>query len=143
MTTRIDDDVAVPFVNRREGIRVDRVEVHDALNEAVANALVHSNYYGRRGIVIIKHGKEITISNPGTIRITKEEFYAGGNSDPRNPNLLKMFGFVNVGERAGSGVDIIMKAWEEQHWEKPEYDISLRTERVTLKLQVGQIVYIK
>lgn len=78
MTTRIDDDVAVPFVNRREGIRVDRVEVHDALNEAVANALVHSNYYGRRGIVIIKHGKEITISNPGTIRITKEEFYAGG-----------------------------------------------------------------
>ena len=65
---------------------MDRVEVHDALNEAVANALVHSNYYGRRGIVIIKHGKEITISNPGTIRITKEEFYAGGNSDPRNPN---------------------------------------------------------
>ena len=142
LTTRIDDDVAVPFVNRREGIRVDRVEVHDALNEAVANALVHSNYYGRRGIVIIKHGKEITISNPGTIRITKEEFYAGGNSDPRNPNLLKMFGFVNVGERAGSGVDKIMTAWEEQHWEKPEYDISLRTERVTLKLQVGQIVYI-
>ena len=129
-------------MNRREGIRVDRVEVHDALNEAVANALVHSNYYGRRGIVIIKHGKEITISNPGTIRITKEEFYAGGNSDPRNPNLLKMFGFVNVGERAGSGVDKIMTAWEEQHWEKPEYDISLRTERVTLKLQVGQIVYI-
>ena len=142
VTTRIDDDVAVPFVNRREGIRVDRVEVHDALNEAVANALVHSNYYGRRGIVIIKHGKEITISNPGTIRITKEEFYAGWNSDPRNPNLLKMFGFVNVGERAGSGVDKIMTAWEEQHWEKPEYDISLRTERVTLRLQVGQIVYI-
>ena len=142
VTTRIDDDVAVPFVNRREGIRVDRVEVHDALNEAVANALVHSNYYGRRGIVIIKHGKEITISNPGTIRITKEEFYAGGNSDPRNPNLLKMFGFVNVGERAGSGVDKIMTAWEEQHWEKPEYDISLRTERVTLRLKVGQIVYI-
>ena len=92
--------------------------------------------------MIIKHGKEITISNPGTIRITKEEFYAGGNSDPRNPNLLKMFGFVNVGERAGSGVDKIMTAWEEQNWRKPEYDIALRAERVTLKLQVGQIVYI-
>ena len=142
VTTRIDDVVAVPFVNRRNGIRVDRVDLHDALNEAVANALVHTNYYGRRGIVIIKHGKEITISNPGTIRITKEEFYAGGNSDPRNPNLLKMFGFVNVGERAGSGVDKIMTAWEEQNWRKPEYDIALRAERVTLKLQVGQIVYI-
>ncbi len=76
------------------------------------------------------------------VRITKEEFYAGGNSDPRNPNLLKIFGFVNVGERAGSGVDKIMTAWEEQNWEKPVYDISLRSERVTLKLEVGQVVYI-
>ena len=142
VTNRIDDDVAVPFVNRRDGVRVDRVDVHDALSEAVANALVHANYYGKRGIVIVKHGKKITISNPGTIRITKEEFYAGGNSDPRNPNLLKIFGFVNVGERAGSGVDKIMTAWEEQHWERPVYDISLRAERVTLQLEVGQVVYI-
>lgn len=115
VTNRIDDDIAVPFVNRRDGVRVD---VHDALGEAVANALVHANYYGKRGIVIVKHGKKITISNPGTIRITKEEFYAGGNSDPRNPNLLKIFGFVNVGERAGSGVDKIMTAWEEQNWDR-------------------------
>lgn len=115
VTNRIDDDIAVPFVNRRDGVRVD---VHDALGEAVANALVHANYYGKRGIVIVKHGKKITISNPGMIRITKEEFYAGGNSDPRNPNLLKIFGFVNVGERAGSGVDKIMTAWEEQNWDR-------------------------
>ena len=142
VTNRIDADVAVPFVNRRDGVRVDRVDVHDALGEAVANALVHANYYGKRGIVIVKHGKKITISNPGTIRITKEEFYAGGNSDPRNPNLLKIFGFVNVGERAGSGVDKIMTAWEEQNWKKPVYDISLRVERVTLQLEVGQVVYI-
>lgn len=142
VTNRIDDDVAVPFVNRRDGVRVDRVDVHDALGEAVANALVHANYYGKRGIAIVKHGKKITISNPGTIRITKEEFYAGGNSDPRNPNLLKIFGFVNVGERAGSGVDKIMTAWKEQNWEKPVYDISLRVERVTLQLEVGQVVYI-
>lgn len=89
-----------------------------------------------------KKGKELSISNPGTIRVTKEEFYAGGNSDPRNPNILKMFGFVNVGERAGSGVDKIMTAWAEQNWKKPEFDFSERTDRVTLKLEVGQVVYI-
>ena len=142
VTTRIDDDVAVPFMNRRNGVRVDRVDVHDALSEAVANEIVHANYYGKRGIVIIKHGKQISISNPGTIRITKEEFYAGGNSDPRNPNLLKIFGFVNVGERAGSGVDKIMTAWEEQYWTKPRYEISIKAERITLYLEVGQVVYI-
>ena len=47
-----------------------------------------------------------------------------------------------MGERAGSGVDKIMTAWEEQNWKKPVYDISLRAERVTLQLEVGQIVYI-
>lgn len=139
---RMDDDIAVPFVNRKDGHRVDRVDVHAALGEAVANALAHSNYYGRRGVVIVKKGKEITISNPGALRITKEEFYAGGNSDPRNPNVLKMFGFVNVGERAGSGVDKIMTAWKEQNWKKPEFDFSVRADRVILKLEVGQVVYI-
>ena len=140
--TRMDDDVAVPFANRRNGYRVDRVDVHDALEEALANALAHANYYGRRGILVVKKGKELSISNPGTIRVTKEEFYAGGNSDPRNPNILKMFGFVNVGERAGSGVDKIMTAWAEQNWKKPEFDFSERNDRVTLKLEVGQVVYI-
>ena len=140
--TRMDDEVAVPFANRRDGYRVDRVDVHDALEEALANALAHANYYGRRGILVVKKGKELTISNPGTIRVTKEEFYAGGNSDPRNPNILKMFGFVNVGERAGSGVDKIMTAWIEQNWKEPEFDFSERSDRVTLKLEVGQVVYI-
>ena len=138
----MDDEVAVPFVNRRDGYRIDRVDVHDALEEALANALAHANYYGRRGIIVVKNGKELSISNPGTIRVTKEEFYAGGNSDPRNPNILKMFGFVNVGERAGSGVDKIMTAWAEQNWKKPEFDFSERSDRVTLKLEVGQVVYI-
>lgn len=141
--TKMDDDVAVPFANRRDGYRVDRVDVRDALEEALANALAHANYYGRRGILVIKNGKELIISNPGTIRVTKEEFYAGGNSDPRNPNILKMFGFVNVGERAGSGVDKIMTAWAEQNWKKPEFDFSERNDRVTLKLEVGQVVYIQ
>lgn len=139
---RLDDDIAVPFVNRKDGRRVDRVDVHAALGEAVANALAHSNYYGRRGVVIVKKGREITVSNPGTIRITREEFYAGGNSDPRNPNILKLFGFVNVGERAGSGIDKIMRAWEEQAWKEPEFDFSVRADRVTLKLEVGQVIFI-
>lgn len=53
-----------------------------------------------------------------------------------------MIGFVNVGERTGSGVDKIMTAWAEQNWKKPEFDFSERNDRVTLKLEVGQVVYI-
>ncbi len=57
--TRMDDEVAVPFANRRNGYRVDRVDVHDALEEALANALAHANYYGRRGILVVKRGKNL------------------------------------------------------------------------------------
>ena len=60
----------------------------------------------------------------------------------QNPNILKMFGFVNIGERAGSGVDKIMTAWKEQNWKKLEFFFSECSDRVTLKLEVGQIVYI-
>lgn len=35
-----------------------------------------------------------------------------------------------------------MTAWAEQNWEKPEFDFSERNDRVTLKLEVGQVVYI-
>lgn len=36
----------------------------------------------------------------------------------------------------------IMTAWKEQNWKKPEFDFSERSDRVILKLEVGQVVYI-
>ena len=35
-----------------------------------------------------------------------------------------------------------MTAWAEQNWKKPEFDFSEHNDRVTLKLEVGQVVYI-
>ena len=35
-----------------------------------------------------------------------------------------------------------MTALAEQNWKKPEFDFSERNDRVTLKLEVGQVVYI-
>mgnify|MGYP004448575503 FL=1 len=31
--------------------------MHDALEEALANALAHANYYGRQGIIVVRTGK--------------------------------------------------------------------------------------
>ena len=139
---RVDDDIAVPFVNRIDHARPDETPVHEALHELVANALAHADYYGRQGIVIIKNHKKISVSNPGTLRITKEEFFAGGYSDPRNPLILKMFNRINIGERAGSGIDKILTAWRDQDWKMPIFDVSLRPERITVRIEVGQIKYI-
>ena len=64
--------------------RIDDTPAHEAVREALANALIHADYYGRRGIVIKKHKKRQIISNPGTLRITPIEALEGGISDPRN-----------------------------------------------------------
>lgn len=53
-----------------------------------------------------------------------------------------MFNRVNVGERAGSGVDKVLSSWKEQNWNEPVFEISYQPERVTVNLEVGQVVYL-
>ena len=54
MYNKLQQDIKVPF--KLDGIyRVDDTPVHKALREALANCLVNADYYGRRGLVIIKN----------------------------------------------------------------------------------------
>ncbi len=57
-------------------------------------------------------------------------------SDPRNPNVQKMFQMLGLGEKAGSGFQKILRAWREQHWIIPlvAEDPSLEMTRVWLPL---------
>ena len=99
---------------------MDDTPVHKALREALANALIHACYYDRMGIVIKKMQDRIIIENPGGLRISKESALLGGNSDPRNATIIKMFNLINVGERAGSGVPNIFKVWKNENFDSPE-----------------------
>lgn len=51
---RLQQDIKTPF-KLEGGSRVDDTPVHQALREALANCLVNADYYGRRGVVIIKN----------------------------------------------------------------------------------------
>ena len=65
---KLIQDIKVPF-KMEGGTRVDDTDVHKALREALANCLVHADYYGRQGLVIVKKRNSITMSNPGSFRI--------------------------------------------------------------------------
>lgn len=107
---RIAQDIKVPF--KLEGTDcIDDSPLHKALREALANALIHADYYDRRGLVIQKWPDKIRIANPGAFRINVQEALVGGISDPRNESLIKMFNLINVGERAGSGLPSIRTVW--------------------------------
>lgn len=49
--------------------------------------------------MIVQDHEKITFTNPGSLRITKEEAMSGGISDPRNTVIFKMFAMLNIGER--------------------------------------------
>lgn len=59
----------------------------------------------------------------------------GGQSDPRNKALMKMFNLIDIGERAGSGVPELFTVWENEDWEEPRIEEQLdNVERTTVIL---------
>lgn len=108
---RMQQGLKVPFVLKGNQ-RIDDTPIHKLLREAITNACVHADFYGRQGLVIQKSERGYRLSNPGIVRISISDAVGGGISDPRNSVLLKMFSLVEFGERAGSGLNGICKCWE-------------------------------
>lgn len=133
---RIAQDIKVPF-KLKGADRIDDTPLHKALREALANALIHADYYDRRGLVIQKWPDKICFANPGAFRINVQDALVGGISDPRNGLLIKMFNLINVGERAGSGLPSIRTVWQKQGWQEPEIVESFNPDRTTLVLPLA------
>ncbi len=123
-----------PFKLDENMLRVDDTPAHKALREAIANCLTNANYYDRRGIVCVWRENAIVIENPGDFRMPIAEAMKPGKSDPRNETMLKIFGFVNVGERAGSGMTTIFDGWREAGYAEPFYDVEYGPDRTILTL---------
>lgn len=133
---RLTADVKVPFKLDSNLQRVDDTPIHKALRECLANALIHADYYGRRGIVIDKEFRKITIANPGTFRIGIDEAIAGGISDARNGRIFNMFSLIKVGERSGQGLCDVYSVWDENGFKKPELIETVDPDRITLTLAI-------
>lgn len=116
------------------GERVDDTPVHRAIREALANCLINADYHGLRGVVIRKEPDKLVLANPGYIRMGKKQMRLGGESDPRNKSLMKMFNLINIGERAGSGVPNIFNVWADEGWEEPAIEERFDPDRTVLLL---------
>jgi predicted HTH transcriptional regulator len=133
---KIQQNIKLPFALKNGGDRIDDSPVHEALREALANALIHADYHDRRGIVIVKEKQIITFSNLGNMRIGIEEAMFGGVSDPRNTALIKMFSLIGAGERAGSGLPNIISVWKKQKWAGPKIREEFNPDRTILSLEI-------
>ncbi|WP_292805397.1 N-6 DNA methylase [Nostoc sp. NMS7] len=137
---RLVNDINVPFQLDRDAVRRGETHVHEALREALVNSLIHADHISTRPLVVTKFTNSFLFYNPGRLRISLEQLYDGGISDPRNPNLQKMFQMLGLGEKAGSGFGKILRAWKEQQWFYPLVSEELDLEMTSVALPMVSLI---
>lgn len=120
-----------PF--KMEGVvRRDDSLQHKAVREAVTNMNIHADFMVNGLLRIEKYDDRIVLTNPGLLKLPLEQIYHGGESKARNQRMQNMFRMIGYGENLGSGFPLILNAWNEKHWMKPE--LLEQTELMQVKL---------
>ena len=134
------DVVKTPFALDPKMVRIDDTPGHQALREALVNALIHADYGGQGGIVIEKRRDRFELSNPGSLLISFDQVVRGGISECRNKSLQLMFLLIGGGEREGSGIDKIRQGWASQNLQSPAIEEQTRPDRVRLILPTASLL---
>ena len=113
-------------------VRRDDSLQHKAVREAVTNMIIHADFMVNGLLRIEKYDDRIVLTNPGLLKLPLEQIYHGGESKARNQRMQNMFRMIGYGENLGSGCPLILNAWNEKHWMKPE--LLEQTELMQVKL---------
>jgi ATP-dependent DNA helicase RecG len=131
-----DSALKLPFSADRRG----QSDAHEALKEALVNALIHAEHHGQGGIVVDRFKNRFEFSNPGTLLLSQEQLLEGGVSECRNKSLQLMFQLLGVGDKAGSGLDKIRRSWHAHLWQPPSLSERFRPDRVILTLPLISVM---
>lgn len=137
---RLFADLKVPFQMGPDLFRKDETLVHEAIREALVNALIHPDYRGMGGVVIEKYRDRLEMSNPGSLLLSIEQMLKGGVSECRNKSLQLMFQQIGGGEKAGSGIDKIRQGWASQRWRWPLIGEQYHPDRVIIVLPMVSLL---
>ena len=106
----------------------------------IVNTLAHSDYFGQKGIVIIRRPDSLTFANPGDMRPGLKTALSGGTSDARNSTIMKMFSLLDFGERAGSGIPDLFDICKSEFGTQPEYQVTYAPSRTTLTIDISKMI---
>ena len=135
VSSKLSSDLKKPFVLDNQQ-RVDDTPIHKAIREAFVNMIIHSDYLLDAGTLkILKKQDEFIFTNPGSLKLSVEEIFKGGNSKSRNPNMQLMLRMIGFGDNAGSGIPTILNAWKQADWVEPDLFEDTHLNQVTLTLK--------
>ncbi len=137
---RLVADLKLPFQLNADLFRKGETEVHEAIREALVNALIHADYNGQGGVVVEKFRDAFEFSNPGTLLVSFDQLLRGNVSECRNKSLQTMFMLIGAAEKAGSGVDRMRQGWASQHWRSPIVREQVQPDRVTWRLPMISLI---
>jgi len=137
---RLAADLKLPFQLDADLFRKGESVVHEAIREALVNALVHADYRGIGGIIVEKYSDRFEFSNPGSLLISLDRLWTGNISECRNKSLQTMFTQIGIAEKAGSGVDKILQGWKSQQWRRPNVQEQIQPDRVLWTLPMVSLI---
>lgn len=136
---RLIDGLPTPF-RLQGGVRVDETPVHIALREALVNLLVHTDYAETQASLITRAPEGYAFRNPGSSRIPASDLLTGDRSDPRNPELVRMFRFIGLADEAGTGMPKIIRAWRELGFQLPQINVGTERYEFELRLRYAHLI---
>lgn len=135
---RLTKNLPRPF--KMEGMeRKDDTPQHKAVREALTNAIIHADLMINGILKVEKYDDKFVLTNPGLLKLPIEQIYAGGESKARNQRMQAMLRMIGYGENLGSGFPLILSAWNEKHWLKPELIEQPELMQVKLILHIENI----
>lgn len=134
---RLIQSLPRPFM-MKDGIRQEETPAHDAVREALINAIVHQDINAQGHIIVERTDDRLVFMNQGMMLVSRQQYFEGGRSICRNPILQKMFMMLGRAEKAGSGVDKIVSGWKYLGWPAPTVAEESRPDYVVLTLQPGK-----
>ena len=98
--------------------------------------VIHADLMLNGLLRVEKYDNCFVLTNPGLLKLPIEQIYAGGESKARNQRIQNMLRMIGYGENLGSGFPLILSAWNEKHWLKPELIEQSELMQVKLVLRI-------
>ena len=136
---RLQSFLPKPF-SIKDNQRIDQSPAHVAIREVFVNLCVHPDYKAEGSLTVIFKNGTYFFSNPGTMLVSQEQFFEGGESICRNPTLQKMFMMLGPAEKAGSGGAKIMEGWRKNNWKAPFIFEHTRPDKVEFWLSMQSLI---
>ena len=91
---------------------------YNAVKELITNALVHNDWCNGYSPKFEMFDEKLVISSNGGIQegVSQEEFLEGF-SNPRNPELMRIFRDLNFVEQLGTGIQRVLKTYDKEIFE--------------------------